>query len=232
MVHLFDTTEVLARAFSAYRVNKEVIKETRRFSEDTPTLFSNKEIMSYTFKVANNAGPVDFIAGTYKSLQEDYDNAKEAVAFVNKDTALQQIAGTLSSFMETLVAHINSKSIPASEFGVVALLPKVYFEQKHKKNYKKTIKQSFGESKHIGLPGEVITGELTVNEIKWVDKFGCHVINGNMGDNLVSFFKDFKPEAVLPKVNDVIKVKAKVKRHGENFITKLPETQLNYVRFS
>ena len=67
MVHLFDTTEVLARAFSAYRVNKEVIKETRRFSEDTPTLFSNKEIMSYTFKVANNAGPVDFIAGTYNS---------------------------------------------------------------------------------------------------------------------------------------------------------------------
>jgi len=229
MEHLFDTTEVLARAFAAYRINKEVVKDTRRFSEDTPTLFSNKDILTNCLQ---NTGPTDFIVGTYKTLPEDYENVKEAVAFINKDTALQQIAGTMSNFMETLVAHMNSKVIPASEFGVVALLPKVYFEQKHKKTYKKQIKQSFGESKHIGLPGEVITGELTVNEIKWVDKFGCHVINGNMGDNLVSFFKDFKPEAVLPKVNDVIKVKAKVKRHGENFITKLPETQLNYVRFS
>ena len=133
--------------------------------------------------------------------------------------------------METLVAQMNSKEIHGSEFGVIALLPKVYFEQKHKKSYKKVIKESFGESKHVGLPGEVIQGELTVNEIKWVDKFGCHVINGNMDNNLVSFFKEFKPEAVLPKEKDVIKIKAKVKRHGENFITKLPETQLNYVRF-
>ena len=226
----YNTIEVLAKAFTAYRVNGSLVKETRRYSEETPTMFANKEILAYCNEYIHTPPP-DFILGQYKTTAEDYTNAKEAVAFVNKDTSLQQIAGTLSNFMETLVAQMNSKEIHGSEFGVIALLPKVYFEQKHKKSYKKVIKESFGESKHVGLPGEVIQGELTVNEIKWVDKFGCHVINGNMDNNLVSFFKEFKPKAVLPKEKDVIKIKAKVKRHGENFITKLPETQLNYVRF-
>ena len=56
--------------------------------------------------------------------------------------------------------------------------------------------------------------------------------------------KDFvpgsKPDVVIKlfdgsftkaKTAQTTKIKAKVKRHGENFITKLPETQLNYVRF-
>tara|TARA_B110000305_G_C19454305_1_gene649897 strand:- start:2077 stop:2766 length:690 start_codon:yes stop_codon:yes gene_type:complete len=226
----YSTTEVLAKSFAAYRVNGSVVKDTRRFSEQTPTLFANKEILVYTNEYSHTP-PNDFIISDYKVLPEDHTNVKEAVAFINRDTSLQQIAGTLSNFMETLVQSINSKEILNSDFGVIALLPKVYFEQKHKKNYKKEIKKSFGESNHVGKPGEVITGEITVNEIKWVDKFSCHVVNGNMGNNLVSFFKDFKPETVLPKVNDVIKIKAKIKRHGENFVTKLPETQLNYVRF-
>lgn len=226
-----NTTEALAKAFMAYRVNGTVVKETRRFSEDTPTQFANKEILllvnNYTHSLPN-----DFNLSEYKTLPEDYDNAKEAVAFLNKDTSLQQIAGTLSSFMETLVQNINSKEIHHGEFGVIALLPKVYFETKHKKNYKKEIKETFGESKHIGLPGEIVQGDMTVNEIKWVEKFSCHVINGSINNNLVSFFKDFKPEAVLPKEKDIIKIKGKVKRHGKNFVTTLPETQLNYVRIS
>ena len=72
-----------------------------------------------------------------KIMQNNHTNVKEAVAFINRDTSLQQIAGTLSNFMETLVQSINSKEILNSDFGVIALLPKVYFEQKHKKNYKK-----------------------------------------------------------------------------------------------
>lgn len=227
----FNTLDVLAKSFAAYRVNGSVVKETRRYSEETPTMFANKEILAYCNQYIQTPPP-DFIISDYKVLPEDHANVKEAVAFINRDTSLQQIAGTLSDFMETLVVQMNSKEIHGSEFGVIALLPKVYFEQKHRKNYKKTIKTTFGESKHIGLPGEVIEGDLTVNEIKWVEKFSCHVINGNIQNNLVSFFKDFKPESVLPKENDVIKIKGKVKRHGNNFVTKLPETQLNYVRIS
>jgi hypothetical protein len=34
----------------------------------------------------------------------------------------------------------------------------------------------------------------------------------------------------MPKPDTKIKINAKVKRHGENWITKMPETQLNYVK--
>ena len=40
-------------------------------------------------------------------------------------------------------------------------------------------------------------------------------------------FEQGKP---LPKVDATLKINAKVKRHGENWITKMPETQLNYVK--
>ena len=65
---------------------------------------------------------------------------------------------------------------------------------------------------------------------KFVDKFGCHAINGAIGNNLISFFKEFEQGKPMPKPDTKIKINAKVKRHGENWITKMPETQLNYVK--
>ena len=100
-----------------------------------------------------------------------------------------------------------------------------------KKTLKKELKTSFRESRHIGNVKEVVVGMFTLNEIRFIDKFACHVCNGSMDGNLVSFFKNFDQTQVLPKEGTTFNIKAKVKRHGENFITKFPETQLNYVRF-
>jgi hypothetical protein len=34
----YNTIEVLAKAFTAYRVNGSLVKETRRYSEETPSI--------------------------------------------------------------------------------------------------------------------------------------------------------------------------------------------------
>lgn len=228
---MFNTLEVLANCFASYRINNnEYIPSTRRFSEDTPTAFANKEMLIYNFYPQQDRSliPKDFVP--FKATDEDRKNAKDAVAYINRDTSLQQIAGTLSEYMKNLVTCINSDSISKNEFGIVAVLPKIYYETKHKKDTKKLLKTEFSESKHIGLPGAVVSGLMQINEIKFVEKFGCHVVNGSIENNLVSFFKNFEAGKELPKQGTTIKIKGKVKRHGENFITKLPETQLNYVK--
>ena len=46
--------------------------------------------------------------------------------------------------------------------------------------------------------------------------------------NSLTFYLDQTKD--LPKEGTTFKIKAKVKRHGENFITKFPETILNYVK--
>ena len=46
--------DVIATAFAAHRVNEGYFRETRRFStEENPTLFSNKEAITYQLEIEN-----------------------------------------------------------------------------------------------------------------------------------------------------------------------------------
>ena len=129
------------------------------------------------------------------------------------------------------IEAVKAEKIQRDNFGIVCLLPKIYFEKSKNKTLKNTMKEQYGESMHIGTIGDkLFDQEVFVTDIKFVDKFGCHAINGAIGNNLISFFKEFEQGKPMPKPDTKIKINAKVKRHGENWITKMPETQLNYVK--
>ena len=70
------TQEALVFAVAAQRINKGYIKDTRRFSEDNPTIFSNKEIVKFAFNP--DYRPTDFVLP--KPTVEDY----EEVALIHK----------------------------------------------------------------------------------------------------------------------------------------------------
>lgn len=225
----YNTTDILALSFAAYRINEGYVRDTRRYSEDdNSTKFSNKDLLRYHFMEKVEYIPTDF--KQFTAFPEDIENSKQAVTFLNRENTLQVMAGTVSGFMDSLLKCINNETITANEFGVVALLPKVYFENKDKKEFKKKLKTEFSESVHLGNPGVKIEGQFVVDDIRFVEKFGCHVVNGHIDTNLVSFFKEFGADKKIPAKGDVLNIKGKIKRCGENFITKIPETQLNYVR--
>ena len=162
--------------------------------------------------------------------EEDMTNAIASVDWINKSFALQVISDSLSDYMKQLMACINTKELSEQEFGIVAPLPRIFFEGIRKKSLKNNLKEKYRGSKHISTIGSVFEGAFTLHEIKFVDKYTCHVLNGSHEGNLISFFKSFDQTKDLPKENTTFKIKGKVKRHGENFITKFPETILNYVK--
>ena len=221
----FLTHEVLAVAFACHRINDGYYKDTRRFSEDTPTLFSNKEMVN--FQLSEN-GPEDFFPVTL--TEQDFTNAKQSVDWLHKDNALAIIAGSLNDFMENVITTISRTTSTSSSFGILSVVPKVYFDAVKKKTTKKELKTNFSESKMISTIGSKIEGNFTLQEIKFVDRFSCHVLNGHIEGNLVSFFKSFDQTNELPLEGSTFKIKGKVKRHSENYITKLPETVINYVK--
>jgi len=224
----YNTSEIIALAFAAHRINKGFVKDTYRYSEnENDTRFANKELLRYHFMKKEEFVPNDFV--DFVIVDEDKQNAVDSIKYLNREYSLQVMAGTLTGFIDTLLKTINSETVNKNDFGVLAYLPKIFFERKEKKELKSHLK-SFTESKFIGQIGTSIEGKFVINEIHFVQKFGCHVVNGSIENNLVSFFKEFSAGKEIPKVGDVLNIKAKVKRHGENFITKLPETQLNYVR--
>ena len=218
--------DILSASFAAYRINGDYYKETRRF-EESPTQFSNKDSIGQQFS-DKEFTPPDWQQMTITNA--DMENAVESIKWINKEFAMQIIADTLSDYMKSLINCLNTKELEIDTFGVVAVTPKIYFEGVKKKSIKKTLKDTYRESKHISTIGSVFEGAFTLHEIKFVDKFTCHVLNGSHEGNLISFFKSFDQTKELPKEGTTFKIKAKVKRHGENFITKFPETILNYVK--
>tara|TARA_B100000902_G_scaffold115265_1_gene116141 strand:+ start:1157 stop:1855 length:699 start_codon:yes stop_codon:yes gene_type:complete len=220
--------DILAASFAAYRINGDYYKDTRRFSEDVPTQFSNKDSLILQFVTEETSLPKDWQPMTITNA--DKTNADESVKWINKEFTLQIMADTLSDYMKSLIHCLNTKELDVSSFGIVAVTPKIFFEGRKKKEVKTAIKTNFSESKHISTIGSVFEGNFTLHEIKFVDKFTCHVLNGSSEGNLISFFKGFDQTKDLPAEGSTFKIKAKVKRHGENFITKFPETILNYVK--
>ena len=217
--------DILSASFAAYRINGDYYKETRRF-EESPTQFSNKDSIGQQFS-DKEFTPPDWQQMTITNA--DMENAVESIKWINKEFAMQIIADTLSDYMKSLITCLNTKELSKEDFGIIAVTPKIYFEGVKKKSVKKTLKDSYRESKHISTIGSVFEGAFTLHEIKFVDKFTCHVLNGSHEGNLISFFKSFDQTKELPKEGTTFKIKAKVKRHGENFITKFPETILNYM---
>ena len=219
------THEILAVAFAVHRVNGGYYKDTSRFSEDTPTLFSNKEAVK--FQLESN-GPNDF---SYITItDEDYSNAKESVEWLHKDNALAIIGGTLNDFMQNIMSSISSTTSTTQNIGLLSVVPKVYFESRERKEHKKDLKTNFGESKLISTIGSRVEGNFTLQGIKFVDKFSCYVLNGHIEGDLISFFKNFDQTNELPIKGSTFKISGKVKRHGQHYVTKLPETILNYVK--
>ena len=226
MKKTFSLIDVISASFAAYRINGDYYKETRRF-EESPTQFSSKDCLVQQFS-DKEFSPPDWQQMTITNA--DMENAVESIKWINKEFAMQIIADTLSDYMKSLITCLNSKQLTKENFGIMAVAPKIYFEGVKKKNVKKTLKDSYRESKHISTIGSVLEGAFTLHEIKFVDKFTCHVLNGSHEGNLISFFKSFDQTKELPKEGTTFKIKAKIKRHGENFITKFPETILNYVK--
>jgi hypothetical protein len=188
-------------------------------------LFSNKEAVK--FQLESN-GPNDFSYITITN--EDYSNAKESVEWLHKDNALAIIGGTLNDFMQNIMSSISSTTSTTQNIGLLSVVPKVYFESRERKEHKKDLKTNFGESKLISTIGSRVEGNFTLQGIKFVDKFSCYVLNGHIEGDLISFFKNFDQTNELPIKGSTFKISGKVKRHGQHYVTKLPETILNYVK--
>jgi len=227
---VINTKEAVALSFCAFRVNDGFLKETRRFSEDANTTkFSNKDLLKFFYTENEQYLPEDYVP--LVPNDDDKQNAKDAIKFLNKEFSLQLIAGTLNDFIKNLLSSANTEECTTSDLGLLCYVPKVYNDTKNTKEIKKSIKSNFSESRHIAEVGSKIEGMFTITSIRYVEKFGCHVVSGSIEKDLVSFFKEFSQERPMPTIGQTIKIKAKIKKHGENYITKIPETLVNYVRF-
>lgn len=223
------TEQALELAFAAYRVNRGYEKQTRRFSEGQSTVFSNKELVTYSAYYYTQKDtesdfkmwiPEDFIA----LKVTDEDRAAKAAADKHMRRYTMLALGKLSDFESDIFSAYSSEEIPVNRIGLVAYIPAFVDRELEEKTYKARLRVDFVDSNEINLH---VIENVTVEILKRIPlrEYETNLYFGGIGKDLVCFTKKD-----IHAVGDVYEIRARVKNHDRERETKTPMTRLNYVK--
>lgn len=158
------TLDAIAMSYAAYRLhNSHYVSQTRRFSEDLPTIYCNKDIVSFSIysKCVNRSwrNLRQFIPDDFASVEvtsEDIDNAKEARRWVKRYVMLG--LGDIAQSTRSLVSIINSETFTKSSISKIAFIPEFIKRDKQRASVVTETANTYADSVHIGKPGKSLHG--------------------------------------------------------------------------
>ena len=213
------TQEALAMAVAAQRINKGYVKDTRRFSEDNLTIFSNKEIVKFAFNP--DYCPTDFILP--KPTAEDYETVAEIHKWMKRYVMLG--LADLDEFKRDMIDSVSQDTVIKNNLGRVAFIPEFVKRDKHETGLTKEIRIEYRNSQYLGKEKDVVEGVVKILDKKFSTQWDSYNYVAVMDGNLVSFMNKFEHA-----VGTMKRVKAKVKAQTKNKLFSANETRLNYVK--
>ena len=213
------TQEALAMAVAAQRINKGYVKDTRRFSEDNPTIFSNKEIVKFAFN--SDYAPVDFVLP--KPTAEDYETVAEIHKWMKRYVMLG--LADLDEFKRDMIDSVSQDTVIKNNLGRVAFIPEFVKRDKHETGLTKEIRIEYRDSQYLGKEKDVVEGVIKILDKRYSSHWESYNYVAVMDGNLVSFMNKFEHN-----VGDMKRIKAKVKAQSKNKLFSANETRLNYVK--
>jgi hypothetical protein len=228
-VKTYATDEIVALAFAAHRHNNGYIKSTVRMSEpDKKTIWSNKELVSYTIasEIKNKADahhvwiPEDFIA--IETTDADVNSIEVAKNYV-KRYLVGMMSNDITAFQQEVHDALMSDEIPVTKIGLVSYIPELIAKEKAATILKKQLKTDFADS--VALTGK-LSGMIEVINCRYVEKHEAHAVMASLGKDLVKFFHK---EPV--QTGNTFNITAKAKDSYPDPRTKCTVTYINYVKF-
>ena len=209
-------------ACAAQRINCSYIKETRRFSEvENNTKFSNKEIVKFAFHKDPQYLPSDYVRPT--PTEEDYIQVAEIQKWMKRYVMLG--LGNLDNFKSDMVDAVSQDTVSADNLGRVAFIPEFVKRDQHESSLKKEIRTEYRNSQHLGKEKDVIEGVVKILDKRYSSQWESYNYVAVMDGNLLSFMNKYDYN-----VNDMKRVKGKVKSQTKNRLFDANETRLNYVK--
>ena len=221
-------TDALAVAYAAYRINNNTYtKDTRRFSEDTPTQFDNKSLVRYYWikKLDMRDAqylPTDFTM--FEPTEEDYANVQEALKWMKRYVMLG--LGNLDNFKQDMVNELSQDEVKVMGMGRVAFAPEFIKRDQHENGLKKEIRIEYRDSQHLGKEKDPVEAVVKILDKRYSSQWESYNFTAVTTDgNLVSYMNKFDQE-----IGSMKRIKAKVKAHTKNKLFSANETRLNYVK--
>ena len=216
------TVDALAMACAVQRLNKGYIKETRRFSEDNPTIFSNKETLKFAFWNQLEHLPQDFICP--QVTKEDYEQVKEINKWMKRYVMLG--LGDLDDFKRDMIECVSKDAVAITRLGLVAFVPEFVKRDKHENNLTKEIRVEYRDSAYLGKEKDPVDVVIAILDQRYSTQWESYnYVAADTKGNLVSFMNKYPYE-----VGTMLRCKGKVKAQTTNKLFSVNETRLNYVK--
>lgn len=208
--------DLIALSCAIYRINQQSC-----FNTNDTFITTNKAIILkhlFPHQQGDSFTPVSV-------SDEDRELSSKIINHFKK-LSFKLIGDSLSPFQSKIYQLSQTSECSVSDIGVIAYIPMVYFEDLKKLNLKTLINDTSKE--YIGVEGQQVSLKCQLIEVRHVESISCYSHTAiTQSQDLLSWLH--KKQAGF--VNDWIKIKGRVKEHGEHFQFKLPETKLNYVKY-
>lgn len=227
---MLKTEYLLELAYAAYRVNNGYVKETQRFSESKPTIWSNRELVLFSashyfpkeMDTSNEWLPSDFVPLVI--TDEDRAGVVDAHKHFRRYSFLI-LGDSLTQFQKDYFTVSCLEMGGRKDVGRLAYVPAFVNREIHDIAYKRRLKDEFTDSEHI--QAKEVAGELEILKRIWIKDYATYMYFGNLCGNLVSFSK-----ADMYNVGAMYMLRGRVRSHDRERETDLPMTKLNYVKLS
>lgn len=216
------TQEALVMAVAMQRINKGYVKDTRRFSEDNPTIFANKQAVRYAFEKDTTSLPADFVSP--KPTAEDYDEVAKINKWMKRYVMLG--LGDVDDFKRDIIGAMTQDTVPVTRLGLIAFVPEFVKRDQHETALTKEIRVEYRDSQYLGNEKDDVTDTVTILDKRFSERWESFNYTAVTPEgNLVSFMNKFEHT-----VGDKKKIKAKIKALTTNKLFGANETRLNYVK--
>lgn len=218
----WKTSFVLALACCIHR--EKSFTSTSKYIAADPNgdqRWTNKDMLTYSIlpQLANENYNLKF-----SPTEEDRALADTIIKHFRKLT-FGVIADSLNDYMDRVFKSTQNEWSNMTDFGVLASVPQLYEKEVTEKYIKQEIANTV--KGHIAEIGNTVILNIRYIRSKPLPNLECYSHEAITDNNyLVSFLS----KNLLGVSGSTQQIRANIKKHGENFLTKTPETQLNYVK--
>ena len=182
----------------------------------------------------NKTAIFQYMNGTV-DMPEITDQQKERAVEIReyfKGTLVaKKLMGTLNSFEDGVIKSIGNNETNSFGVSVIASLPNSLRISKKRDDLDNWFDDLRDKSEFIGKRGERLRFGVYVRDVKFIAKYGIHLVTCvDKEENIVKFFFSKEPDiAGLLEGRNVI-LTGKVKQHDVSKFSQCKETVINYVR--
>jgi tetrahydromethanopterin S-methyltransferase subunit F len=182
----------------------------------------------------NKTAIFQYMNGTV-DMPEITDQQKERAVEIReyfKGTLVaKKLMGTLNSFEDGVIKSIGNNETNSFGVSVIASLPNSLRISKKRDDLDNWFDDLRDKSEFIGKRGERLRFGVYVRDVKFIAKYGIHLVTCvDKDENIVKFFFSKEPDiAGLLEGRNVI-LTGKVKQHDVSKFSQCKETVINYVR--